>query len=84
MFSFALPAHTKARVGGILRAAEGIFQGDLNKVSERRDDVQAPEPESRPRPKPGSYYYDDATGYETYSPEEDEEETDAPPAPEGG
>ncbi|HEX6184559.1 MAG TPA: hypothetical protein VFZ44_11805 [Pyrinomonadaceae bacterium] len=45
------------------------------KVNERRDDTTKPEAESRPaREEPGSYYYDDATGYETYRPEEDEEE----------
>jgi hypothetical protein len=42
------------------------------KVNERRDDTTKPEAESRPAP--GRYYYDDATGYETYRPEEDAEE----------
>jgi hypothetical protein len=51
------------------------FQGDLKKVQERRDDITKPEAESRPeRGAQGGYYYDDATGYETYSPEEDDEE----------
>jgi len=36
-------------------------------VNERRDDTTKPEAESR-----GGYYYDDATGYEVFSPEEDE------------
>ena len=51
-------------------------------MQERRDDITNPKAESRPSErKPGSYYYDDATGYETYSPEEDEEEEegDEPP-----
>ena len=58
------------------------FSGRLKKVSERRDDAPEPEPERRPRREPGSYYYDDATGYETYSPEEDEDGGDGgePPA----
>lgn len=38
-------------------------------MNERRDDTTKPEAESRPAP--GRYYYDDATGYETYRPEED-------------
>jgi hypothetical protein len=44
------------------------------KVNERRDDTTKPEAESRPAPGAGRYYYDDATGYETYRPEEDAEE----------
>ena len=45
-------------------------------VNERRDDTTKPEAESRPARR--SYYYDDSTGYETYEPEEsDEEETEA-------
>jgi hypothetical protein len=40
-------------------------------VNERRDDTTKPGAES-PR-APGSYYYDDATGYERFDPEEDEE-----------
>jgi hypothetical protein len=47
------------------------------KVNERRDDTTKPEPESRPARAPGRYYYDDATGYEIYRPEEDEGEKDA-------
>jgi len=52
-------------------------------VTERRDDTTKPGDESRPAPGAGSYYYDDATGYEPYRPEEEEEEGDegqAPPA----
>ena len=55
-------------------------------MSERRDDAPEPEPGGRPRHEPGSYYYDDATGYETYSPEEDKDgdgDDAEPPAPEG-
>ena len=40
-------------------------------MNERRDDTTKPEAESPPAP--GRYYYDDATGYETYRPGEDEE-----------
>ena len=40
-------------------------------MNERRDDTTPAGPES-PR-APGSYYYDDATGYEVYDPEADEE-----------
>jgi hypothetical protein len=43
-------------------------------VNERRDDTTKPEAESRPERARGRYYYDDATGYETYRPEEDEED----------
>ena len=44
-------------------------------MNERRDDTTKPDAESRPAPGAGRYYYDDATGYEIYSPEaEDEEE----------
>lgn len=43
-------------------------------MNERRDDTTKPGGESRPEPAGrGRYYYDDATGYETYRPEEDEE-----------
>ena len=45
-------------------------------MNERRDDTTKPEAESRPAPGAGSYYYDDATGYEPYRPEEEEEEPD--------
>ena len=41
-------------------------------MNERRDDTTKPEAESRPAHRPGGYYYDDATGYETYTPEEEE------------
>lgn len=46
-------------------------------MTERRDDTTNGAAESRPArgPRPG-YYYDDATGYETYTPEDDEEEKD--------
>jgi len=43
-------------------------------VNERRDDTTKPGDESRPAGERGRYYYDDATGYETYRPGEDEEE----------
>ena len=48
-------------------------------MSERRDDSATPEPETRPAREPGSYYYDDATGYEIYSPEEADDEDDTEP-----
>jgi hypothetical protein len=44
------------------------------KVNERRDDTTKPEAESRPAA--GRYYYDDATGYETYRPGEEPDEDD--------
>ena len=47
-------------------------------MNERRDDTTKPAGESRPARAPGRYYYDDATGYETYEPEEDEREEDGP------
>ena len=48
-------------------------------MKERRDDTTKTDAESRPPARePGAYYYDDATGYEPYAPEDDEEE------PEGG
>ncbi|MET0648570.1 MAG: hypothetical protein ABW208_18315 [Pyrinomonadaceae bacterium] len=43
-------------------------------MNERRDDTTKPEAESRPAPGDGRYYYDDATGYETYRPDEEEDE----------
>ena len=43
-------------------------------MNERRDDTTKPGAESRPARAPGRYYYDDATGYETYEPEEEKEE----------
>ncbi len=46
-------------------------------MNERRDDTTKPEAESRPeREERGRYYYDDATGYETYRPEDEGEEAD--------
>lgn len=47
-------------------------------MSERRDDTTEPdEPSGEPQePKPGSYYYDDSTGYEIYDPEKADEEED--------
>ncbi len=59
-------------------------------MNERRDDTTKPEAESRPAPGDGRYYYDDATGYETYRPEEEddggepEDEGDASAVPSGG
>lgn len=43
-------------------------------MSEQRDDTTEPGAGSRPERarQPGSYYYDDATGYEIYAPERDE------------
>jgi hypothetical protein len=41
-------------------------------VPEQRDDTTEPEAESRRAP--GSYYYDDATGYEVFDPEDEEED----------
>jgi hypothetical protein len=46
------------------------------KVNERRDDTTKPEAESRPARRRGSYYYDDATGYEIYKPDEEGEDED--------
>jgi hypothetical protein len=45
-------------------------------MSERRDDTtEQDEPSGDERERPTiSYYYDDATGYEIYNPEEDDEE----------
>ena len=42
-------------------------------MNERRDDTTKPADESRPARAPGGYYYDDATGYEIYEPEDEEE-----------
>ena len=47
------------------------------KMSQRKDDTtehDEPSVEERERRQPGSYYDDDATGYELYDPEKDEEE----------
>ena len=43
-------------------------------MKERRDDTTNRGAESRPAREPGAYYYDDATGYEPYAPEEGEDE----------
>ena len=61
--------------GGARRDSREIFRETL-KVNERRDDTTKPEAESRPARAPGRYYYDDATGYEIYRPEDDEGEED--------
>ena len=52
-------------------------------MNERRDDTTKPAGESRPARAPGGYYYDDATGYETYSPEDEEEGAEGE-SPSGG
>ncbi len=47
-------------------------------MSEQRDNTterDEPSPKERP-PQPGSYYYDDATGYELYDPAKDEDDED--------
>ena len=56
-------------------------------MSERRDDT--PEPSGAPPPAerertPGSYYYDDGTGYENYAPEEEDEDEQPDDAPHDG
>lgn len=45
-------------------------------MSKQRDDTtEQNEPSGEQRePQPGSYYYDDSTGYEIYDPEKDDEE----------
>lgn len=43
-------------------------------MSERRDDTPEQDETSRKERQPGSYYYDDATGYEIYDPSGDDEE----------
>jgi hypothetical protein len=46
-------------------------------MSQRQDDTteqDEPSGEEQECPKPGSYYYDDSTGYEIYDPEKDEED----------
>ena len=45
-------------------------------MNERRDDTTKPAGESRPARAPGGYYYDDATGYEVYGPEDEEEDAE--------
>ncbi len=41
-------------------------------MTERRDDTTNGAAESRPARERGRYYYDDATGYETYDPADEE------------
>jgi hypothetical protein len=52
-------------------------------MSEQRDDTTEQDESSSgaSEPRPGSYYYDDATGYELYDPADDENEAEqsAPP-----
>jgi hypothetical protein len=62
-----------------------LIAGRLLKVTERRDDTTKPADESRPARGAGRYYYDDATGYEPYRPEDDDEEPEGEgrPAEEG-
>lgn len=45
-------------------------------MSERRDDTTEQDESSPVKSEhaPGSYYYDDATGYEVYDPAKDEDE----------
>jgi hypothetical protein len=59
-----------------------IYATEKTMMSEREpDDIPkpAPPPQDRRERAPGDYYYDDATGYEIYKPEdEDESEPDEP------
>ena len=49
-------------------------------MNERRDDTTETGPQSPPARAPSRYYYDDATGYEPYTPAaEDEEPEDEEP-----
>ena len=53
-------------------------------MSEQRDDTTEQDESSSSgtsEPRPGSYYYDDSTGYELYDPADDEDEAEqsAPP-----
>ena len=43
-------------------------------MTERRDDTTNEGTESRPARERGGYYYDDATGYEIYKPEDEEKD----------
>ena len=47
-------------------------------MSKQRDDtpeeIDPSGEEETPGPAPGSYYYDDSTGYEVYDPEQEEED----------
>ena len=45
-------------------------------MNERADDTPEQDEQSpeKKEPVPGSYYYDDSTGYEIYDPEKDDEE----------
>ena len=46
-------------------------------MSERRDNTpeqDEPSRTERERKKPGSYYYDDSTGYEIFDPSEEDED----------
>lgn len=45
-------------------------------MSERKDNTTEQDEPSRTRREQGSYYYDDATGYEIYDPAKDVEEED--------
>lgn len=45
----------------------------------REDDTTERRASERSERAPGSYYYDDATGYEIYAPSEDEEADGEPP-----
>ena len=47
-------------------------------MSEQADDTTEQDEPSCPEkePKPGSYYYDDSTGYEIYDPAKDDEDDD--------
>lgn len=67
-----------ARPARTVRAAArgGRFpHGAFREMSERTDDTTEGAAGSRPEREraPGSYYYDDATGYEVYLPEEGED-----------
>lgn len=48
-------------------------------MSEHRDDTTEPDEPSGEghSPKPGSYYYDDGTGYEIYDPDKDDDRENA-------
>jgi hypothetical protein len=60
------------------KTSHEIVSSGENEMSKQRDDtpeeIDPSGEEETPGPAPGSYYYDDSTGYEVYDPEQEEED----------
>jgi hypothetical protein len=69
---------TTNRIRGLMQTEHHNGFGQNEEFDDLPDDTTKDEDSAsaadKPKPVRGSYYYDDATGYQVYNPEEDEQE----------